>query len=286
MWNARFAYFMVAASCHRGSMHSDLLTAYESRFYSNEIVLNMPLNLPPPKTLGQTAQSIPASSSSGSTGPNTGLAGSNNGSSSREEHFESPSNGHDVASLGTTSTTSTPSFSSKLGLPPPKTKSKLASTNQPKKFVLDLPKATRSASELDTEGEHVNGTSGEPASKKARTGGSGLSALLPEPKKLAVPGLAGLKLPDPKISGMTGQDADASKSSTAFIPYTLKAKTKAAEKPVNVPAEVEEPAAVRAVQAIQDEDEEPDAAVLDFFGLGEASTAVYTELQLTIFLFC
>jgi len=154
------------------------------------------------------------------------------------------------------------SFASKLGLPPPKTKSKQAASNQPKKFVLDLPKVTRSASELEDGNESPNG-SDEPANKKARTTGAGLSALLPQPKKAA--GLGGLRLPEPKKAAIA---PESSKPATSMIPHTLKGKNKAVSKPV---AKLEEASASTPVadEAEQPEDdEEADSAVLNFFGLG------------------
>lgn len=221
--------------------------------------LTMPLNLPPPKS----TSSVP-------NGTTTQLAGlsrqgdlnGDNGHSSISE--QSPSTHFDTPFPGSSNATATPSsssFTSKLGLPPPKTKSKQAASNQPKKFVLDLPKATRSASELDNGSDSPNETDG-PVAKKARTAGGGLSALLPQPKKPAA-GLGGLRLPEPKTVAIA---PESSKPATNMVPHTLKGKTKAAPKPV--PAFEEVPLST-AQSEDAEEEEEADSAVLDFFGLGK-----------------
>lgn len=126
--------------------------------------------------------------------------------------------------------------------------------------MLDLPKATRSASEIEGE----DGASSEPSTKKARTG-SGLSALLPEPKKPA--GLGGLKLPDPKTAGGVQQS---STPSIGLVPHVLKGKTKAVEKPEQATESSSKPEAVVPAPSEEEiQDGEADSAVLDFFGLGE-----------------
>lgn len=222
----------------------------------------MPLNLPPPKsaagpqpTSGPSGSALPAAATNGGSGrPSSSIAGA----SSSHVNSEASTSG----SVGSSSS----SFTSKLGLPPPKTKSKQAAANQPKKFVLDLPKATRSASELEDGHESVNG-SDEPASKKPRTGGGGLSALLPQPKKAA--GLGGLNLPEPKKASTA---PESSKPATSMIPHTLKGKNKIAENPLVQAEKVAANGNVTQKSQIDDEEqadeEEPDNAVLDFFGLG------------------
>lgn len=219
----------------------------------------MPLNLPPPKASGA---SLPSNGSNGSSSTSRPVANGSNGHATPTEN-ETGYNEAAAPTTGSAPAGTSSLFSSKLGLPPPKTKSKVAAASQPKKFVLDLPKATRSASELEgDDGQHANG-SDEPAAKKMRTGG-GLGALLPEPKKPAA-GLGGLKLPEPKSAPIL---KESSKPSTSMIPHTLKSKNKAMPKPAEVPADAP------ATEAEQDDEAEPeaepaDSAVLDFFGLGE-----------------
>lgn len=185
-----------------------------------------------------------------------------NASNGHVQHLEEEVaySGEAAPSTAASATTSSSSFSSKLGLPPPKTKSKLVAASQPKKFVLDLPKTTRSASELEDDNDQTNGGTDEPAAKKPRVAG-GLGALLPEPKKPAA-GLGGLKLPEPKSAPVL---KESSKPSTSMIPHTLKGKSK----PVVKAPEAQQETAVEKVDEDEQEGEPADSAVLDFFGLGE-----------------
>lgn len=223
----------------------------------------MPLNLPPPK-VSNASSGLPATNGSVASARPVNLNGSNGQASYQQQDASS----HDTAEPSTSSSvgpsSSSSSFTSKLGLPPPKTKSKQAASNQPKKFVLDLPKATRSASELEDGNDSSNGTE-EPAAKKSRTVGGGLSALLPQPKIAAV-GPGGLSLPAPKVASRA---PESSKPATSMIPHTLKGKNKASEKPMAQP-EASHSTPVQAEDEQPDnQEEEADSAVLDFFGLGK-----------------
>lgn len=231
----------------------------------------MPLNLPPPKASGSSTTA--PSSTSGSRSLSLPEVNGSNGHVQHSEE-EVAYSGAAAPSTSASATPSSSSFSSKLGLPPPKTKSKLAAASQPKKFVLDLPKTTRSASELEDDNEQTNGGTDEPAAKKPRVAG-GLGALLPEPKKPAA-GLGGLKLPEPKSAPLL---KESSKPSTSMIPHTLKGKSK----PVVKAAETQQETPTEKADQDDQDGEPADSAVLDFFGLGESQSfhnILYVAYQL------
>ncbi len=206
----------------------------------------MPLNLPPPKASTSAAPSLNSSSSSVAPAP----------SASTALNLPSSSEGATPAS------TSSLGSSNGIKLPPPKTKAKSAASG-PKKFVLDLPKPSRENDETST-------SASEPAAKRARTNGSGLETLLPEPSKPSSNGLAGLKLPEPKSStgGSTPTGSKPAASATSLLPHALKGKGKASTAAHEQRAkELRE--ADQAKQA-STHAEQPAEPALDFFGLGES----------------
>lgn len=180
----------------------------------------MPLNLPPPKS---ASGPIPSSSAISNHAPTSSI--------------------HD-----TELTTDLPPIAStsKLGLPPPKTKAKLAAAGQAKKFFLDLPKPSTSTTNKD-DGQ----PDGQPAAKKARTGGSGLGALLPEPKRQVT-------APATTVASSTNQSHNAAPS---LLPHVLKGKAKSNGVAAEQQFATEDQSTVAA------QEEPPSAEVLDFFGL-------------------
>ena len=183
----------------------------------------MPLNLPPPKS---ASGPIPTSSAIPNHAPSSSIY-----------DLEATADLPPVAST------------SKLGLPPPKTKAKVAAAGQAKKFYLDLPKPSSTTNREERQPD------GQPAAKKARIGGSGLGALLPEPKRQVT-------APATTVSSSASQSSNAAPS---LLPHVLKGKTKANGVAVEQTPAREDQSTVAA------QEEQPSAEVLDFFGLCEFS---------------
>lgn len=197
----------------------------------------MPLNLPPPKAASTN--------------------GAHNVGDAQSQSRQSPS----TASVSNPARNTSESTNEPV-LPIPKSKSKQAST-QPKKFFLDLPKP---ASSGQNSGNIDQQPEGQPTAKKARLGGSGLGALLPEPKRAS-----GLALPPPSSAGTANGSKtalSAASLSTLLKPHAVsnaKQTRKEGISAENVETEGQPSETAASTNAVPRD--EPSEEVLDFFGL-------------------